>query len=184
LLYAESTLIKINNIDPKWSKHLNSCYWSVSLPMVKWFFDWSRRTWFYHGTIRFVDAIHWTLAECCFLILSHQGHKYKFYFSTNFGTLQFRVLASWNYFCYWYVGFNAFWLDQISISNNNGLNLQTALSYSYIAVVYTIIGGLKAVIYTDTIQWLILIFGLVFIITTMLWEDMTPKPTLDPKYLS
>jgi SSS family solute:Na+ symporter len=32
-----------------------------------------------------------------------------------------------------------------------------------IAVVYTAIGGLKAVIYTDTIQWLILISGLVFI---------------------
>jgi SSS family solute:Na+ symporter len=43
-----------------------------------------------------------------------------------------------------------------------------------IAVVYTAIGGLKAVIYTDTIQWLI--FGLVFIgipMPIMLWEDMT-----------
>src|SRR5690606_24869895 len=32
-----------------------------------------------------------------------------------------------------------------------------------IAVVYTGIGGLKAVIYTDTIQWIILIAGLLFI---------------------
>lgn len=32
-----------------------------------------------------------------------------------------------------------------------------------IAVVYTVLGGLKAVIYTDTIQWLILMVGLVFI---------------------
>ncbi len=32
-----------------------------------------------------------------------------------------------------------------------------------IAVVYTVIGGIKAVIYTDTIQWLILLCGLVFI---------------------
>jgi SSS family solute:Na+ symporter len=32
-----------------------------------------------------------------------------------------------------------------------------------IAVVYTVMGGLKAVIYTDTIQWAILMFGLIFI---------------------
>jgi SSS family solute:Na+ symporter len=33
----------------------------------------------------------------------------------------------------------------------------------FIAVVYTVFGGLKAVIYTDTIQWIILMTGLVFI---------------------
>lgn len=32
-----------------------------------------------------------------------------------------------------------------------------------IAVVYTVMGGLKAVIYTDTIQWIILLSGLLFI---------------------
>ena len=32
-----------------------------------------------------------------------------------------------------------------------------------IAVVYTVIGGIKAVIYTDTIQWMILMVGLLFI---------------------
>ncbi len=32
-----------------------------------------------------------------------------------------------------------------------------------IAVVYTVMGGLKAVIYTDTIQWMILMVGLIFI---------------------
>lgn len=32
-----------------------------------------------------------------------------------------------------------------------------------IAVVYTVIGGIKAVIYTDTIQWIILMVGLIFI---------------------
>jgi SSS family solute:Na+ symporter len=32
-----------------------------------------------------------------------------------------------------------------------------------IAVVYTVVGGLKAVIYTDTFQWIILMAGLVFI---------------------
>ncbi len=32
-----------------------------------------------------------------------------------------------------------------------------------IAVIYTVIGGLKAVIYTDTVQWAILMIGLIFI---------------------
>ena len=45
-----------------------------------------------------------------------------------------------------------------------GLNLQTALIImGVIAVVYTVMGGLKAVIYTDTIQWIILMSGLIFI---------------------
>ncbi len=44
------------------------------------------------------------------------------------------------------------------------LNLQTALIImGVIAVVYTVMGGLKAVIYTDTIQWIILMGGLIFI---------------------
>lgn len=44
------------------------------------------------------------------------------------------------------------------------LNLQTALLImGVIAVVYTVAGGLKAVIYTDTIQWIILMSGLIFI---------------------
>lgn len=44
------------------------------------------------------------------------------------------------------------------------LNLNMALLImGVIAVVYTVIGGLKAVIYTDTAQWLILMGGLIFI---------------------
>lgn len=44
------------------------------------------------------------------------------------------------------------------------LNLDTALwIMGSIAVIYTVMGGLKAVIYTDTVQWAILMFGLVFI---------------------
>jgi len=44
------------------------------------------------------------------------------------------------------------------------LNLNHALVImGVIAVVYTVMGGLKAVIYTDTIQWLILMTGLIFI---------------------
>ena len=32
-----------------------------------------------------------------------------------------------------------------------------------ITILYTVIGGLKAVIYTDTMQWIILLFGLIFV---------------------
>lgn len=38
---------------------------------------------------------------------------------------------------------------------------QAAILMGVIAVVYTVIGGIKAVIYTDTIQWIILMVGLV-----------------------
>lgn len=45
-----------------------------------------------------------------------------------------------------------------------GLDLQTALLImGAIVVTYTVMGGLKAVIYTDTIQWAILMVGLIFI---------------------
>ncbi len=44
------------------------------------------------------------------------------------------------------------------------VNITTAvLLMGVIAVIYTVLGGIKAVIYTDTIQWLILIAGLCFI---------------------
>jgi len=44
------------------------------------------------------------------------------------------------------------------------ISLQTALILmGIIAVVYTSIGGIKAVIYTDTYQWLLLLSGLVFV---------------------
>lgn len=44
------------------------------------------------------------------------------------------------------------------------LNLQYALILmGVVAVGYTVLGGLKAVIYTDTLQWIILLCGLVFI---------------------
>lgn len=45
-----------------------------------------------------------------------------------------------------------------------GLDINMALIImGVIAVVYTVMGGLKAVIYTDTIQWLILMGGLILI---------------------
>lgn len=44
------------------------------------------------------------------------------------------------------------------------LDLNSALLImGVIAIVYTVMGGIKAVIYTDTIQWIILMSGLIFI---------------------
>lgn len=44
------------------------------------------------------------------------------------------------------------------------LDMTTALIImGAIAVIYTVLGGIKAVIYTDTIQWIILMAGLIFI---------------------
>ncbi|MBL1213333.1 MAG: sodium:solute symporter family protein [Ignavibacteriae bacterium] len=44
------------------------------------------------------------------------------------------------------------------------LNLNTALIImGVIVVIYTVLGGIKAVIYTDTFQWIILMAGLIFI---------------------
>jgi solute:Na+ symporter, SSS family len=45
-----------------------------------------------------------------------------------------------------------------------GLDLETALIIlGLVAVVYTVMGGIKAVIYTDTIQWILLMAGLIFL---------------------
>ncbi|MFA0962873.1 sodium:solute symporter [Roseivirga sp. BDSF3-8] len=50
------------------------------------------------------------------------------------------------------------------------MDMTTALLVmGIVAVVYTVMGGLKAVIYTDTIQWIILMAGLIFIGIPMAW---------------
>lgn len=70
-----------------------------------------------------------------------------------------------------------------------GLDLQTALIImGSVAVIYTVMGGLKAVIYTDTVQWAILMLGLVFIGIPISytavggWEAISQ--TVDPALLS
>jgi SSS family solute:Na+ symporter len=46
----------------------------------------------------------------------------------------------------------------------HGLDLQTALwVMGAVTVLYTVLGGIKAVIYTDTIQWAVLMGGLLFV---------------------
>jgi SSS family solute:Na+ symporter len=56
-----------------------------------------------------------------------------------------------------------------------------------IAVVYTVMGGLKAVIYTDTVQWIILMSGLIFIGIPMAYFEIggidAIRATLAPEFL-
>lgn len=45
-----------------------------------------------------------------------------------------------------------------------GLDLTTALYLmGFVAIIYTVLGGLKAVIYTDTVQWALLMIGLILV---------------------
>ncbi len=57
-----------------------------------------------------------------------------------------------------------------------------------IAVIYTVLGGLKAVIYTDTIQWIVLMAGLIFVALPYSYIQIggieTIKNTLKPEFLS
>lgn len=66
-----------------------------------------------------------------------------------------------------YLGFTSSQLlagAKLASGTFEALDLQVALIImGAIAVVYTVMGGLKAVIYTDTIQWIILMAGLMFI---------------------
>ncbi|WP_051260708.1 sodium:solute symporter family protein [Algoriphagus marincola] len=66
-----------------------------------------------------------------------------------------------------YLGFTASQLlagAKLASGTFETLDLHTALLImGAIAVVYTVMGGLKAVIYTDTVQWIILMLGLMFI---------------------
>src|SRR5690606_14525039 len=70
-----------------------------------------------------------------------------------------------------------------SISLNQSLYIMGA-----IAVIYTVLGGLKAVIYTDTIQWIVLIVGLVGIAIPVAWYKVggweVISQTLPPEMLS
>jgi SSS family solute:Na+ symporter len=66
-----------------------------------------------------------------------------------------------------YIGFTSSQLlagAKLASATFEGLNLNYALLImGFVAVAYTVMGGLKAVIYTDTVQWMILISGLIFL---------------------
>ncbi|WP_073851035.1 sodium:solute symporter family protein [Pontibacter flavimaris] len=68
------------------------------------------------------------------------------------------------------IGYTGFTSSQIlagaKLASGTFVNLDlnmALLVMGIIAVVYTVMGGMKAVIYTDTIQWIILMGGLIFI---------------------
>jgi SSS family solute:Na+ symporter len=69
------------------------------------------------------------------------------------------------------------------------IGLQPALIImGFVAVIYTGIGGLKAVIYTDTIQWIILMAGMIFIGIPVSYYAVGKmdaiRSTLGPEFLS
>ncbi|MCH7400705.1 sodium:solute symporter family protein [Belliella kenyensis] len=66
-----------------------------------------------------------------------------------------------------YLGFTSSQLlagAKLASGTFEGLTVNHALwIMGVIAVVYTVLGGLKAVIYTDTVQWIVLMLGFIFI---------------------
>lgn len=91
-----------------------------------------------------------------------------------------------------YVGFTSSQIlagAKLAAATFEGLDLQTALwVMGVIAVVYTVMGGIKAVIYTDTVQWGILMGGLIFIGIPMSYNAIggydAIVATLPPEMLS
>ena len=69
------------------------------------------------------------------------------------------------------------------------LNLTYALIImGFVAVVYTVLGGIKAVIYTDTVQWILLMLGLIFLGIPLSWVAVggweTVQATLPAEFFS
>jgi SSS family solute:Na+ symporter len=78
---------------------------------------------------------------------------------------------------------------KLASSTFDGLSINHALLVmGIIAVAYTVIGGLKAVIYTDTIQWIILMAGLILVALPFAYVKIggidAIRSTLDPEFLS
>lgn len=77
---------------------------------------------------------------------------------------------------------------KLASSTFEGLGLdQALLVMGIITVVYTVFGGIKAVIYTDTIQWIILMGGLTLIGLPFAYTSIggmeAIRETLDPAFL-
>lgn len=91
-----------------------------------------------------------------------------------------------------YVGFTSSQIlagAKLAHGTFEGLDLRTALVVmGVIAVGYTVMGGLKAVIYTDSVQWAILILGLTFIGLPVAYDAVGGWPairaTLRPEMLT
>ena len=78
---------------------------------------------------------------------------------------------------------------KLASSSLNGLDINTALLVmGIVTIVYTVMGGMTAVIYTDTVQWIVLMLGLMFVGIPLSynavggWEEI--KKTISPEFLS
>jgi SSS family solute:Na+ symporter len=91
-----------------------------------------------------------------------------------------------------YIGFTSSQIlagAKLASSTFSDLSLnQALLIMGIIAVVYTVLGGLKAVIYTDTVQWIVLMAGLLFVGLPFAYIKIggydTIVSTLKPSFLS
>ena len=91
-----------------------------------------------------------------------------------------------------YIGFTSAQIlagAKLAVATFPTLSLNSAiLIMGVTAVVYTVLGGIKAVIYTDTVQWILLMGGLIFIgiplgyLAVGGWQGITS--TLAPEFLS
>lgn len=65
---------------------------------------------------------------------------------------------------------------------------QALLIMGVVAVIYTVLGGMKAVIYTDTVQWIVLMAGLIFVGLPFAYIKIggmeAIRATLPPSFLS
>lgn len=90
-----------------------------------------------------------------------------------------------------YIGFTSSQLlagAKLASATFTNLNVQHALLLmGFVAIVYTVLGGLKAVIYTDSVQWAILMSGLIFIGIPYAYNEIgglqAIRETLGPEFL-
>lgn len=137
----------------------------------------------------------WLSAVFLIPTISRLGHKHKFFtfpqVFSHFYNGKVAFLAG-IISAIGYIGFTSSQVlagAKLASATIKGLDIQTALIVmGVIAVAYTSIGGLKAVIYTDTIQWLVLISGFVFIGIPVAYHEVggyeAIKSALSAEYLS
>lgn len=137
----------------------------------------------------------WLSAVLLIPKVSKLGHQHKFFtfpqIFNHFYNAKVALLAG-IISAIGYVGFTSSQVlagAKLASATIDGLSLQWALIImGVIAVVYTSIGGLKAVIYTDTAQWIILLVGLIFIGIPIAYNAVggyeAIKESLAPEFLT
>ncbi len=111
---------------------------------------------------------------------------FKYYYSARVALIAGIISA---------IGYAGFTSSQLlagaKLANGTFANLDlnaALLIMGIVAVLYTVMGGLKAVIYTDTIQWTILMVGLIFVGIPISYSAIggmeAIRETLEPEMLS